>query len=171
MPSSSSPCIVLMCQECGERTVLAGPESVWHSGYTFFECGCGKSLTLADRLDEQDTIPRWHRPTDISAGTDDIGQERGMFYEVKADAVALLQAMKEDHERHNLDVTFADGTRLAPYLVAERAGLNPDTLRYERAVRYLVSEGTLVWEGRVGSVPGVDFYTLTGRGLEILEAS
>jgi hypothetical protein len=45
-----------MCQECGERTVLAGPESVWHSGYTFFECGCGKSLTLADRLDEQDTI-------------------------------------------------------------------------------------------------------------------
>jgi hypothetical protein len=38
-------------------------------------------------------------------------------------------------------------------------------------VRYLVREGTLVWEERVGSVPGVDFYTLTGRGLEILEAS
>jgi hypothetical protein len=94
-----------------------------------------------------------------------------MFYEVKADAVALLQAMKEDHERHNLDVPFAHGTRLAPYLVAEHAGLDPDTLRYERAVRYLVREGTLVWVERVGSVPGVDFYTLTGRGLEILEAS
>ena len=49
-----------------------------------------------------------------------------MFYEVKADAIALLQAMKEDHERHNLDVPFAHGTRLAPYLVAEHAGLSKE---------------------------------------------
>ena len=46
-----------MCEECGERTVLAGPESVWREARTFFECGCGKDLTLADRLEEQDTTP------------------------------------------------------------------------------------------------------------------
>ena len=57
MSRSSARRIVLICQECEERTVLSGPESVWHSGYTFFECGCGKSLTLADRLDEHDTTP------------------------------------------------------------------------------------------------------------------
>ena len=49
--------IVLMCEECGERTVLAGPESIWREARTFFECGCGKDLTLADRLGEQDTAP------------------------------------------------------------------------------------------------------------------
>ena len=49
--------IVLMCEECGERTVLAGPESIWHQARTLFECGCGKELTLADRLGERDTTP------------------------------------------------------------------------------------------------------------------
>jgi hypothetical protein len=94
-----------------------------------------------------------------------------MFYEVKEDALALLRAMKEEHERHEPDAPFADGTRLAPYLAAEHTGLDPDTLRYERAVRYLVREGVLVWEERVGSVPGVDFYTVTARGLEMLDES
>ena len=49
--------IVLMCEECGERTVLAGPESIWRQARTFLECGCGKDLTLADCLGEQDTAP------------------------------------------------------------------------------------------------------------------
>ena len=42
------------------------------------------------------------------------------------------------------------------------------TLRYERALRYLVSEGALVWEQRLGGAPGVDFYVITRRGLEML---
>ena len=97
-------------------------------------------------------------------------QDRGVatFYEVKTDAVALLRAMQEYHERHDPGTPFSEGTRLAPYLAAERAGLDPDTLRYERAVRYLVREGVLVWEERVGTVPGIDFYRLTGSGLELL---
>jgi hypothetical protein len=49
--------IVLTCEECGERTVLAGPESIWREARIFFECGCGKDLILADRLGEQDTTP------------------------------------------------------------------------------------------------------------------
>ena len=49
--------IVLMCEDCGKRTVLAGPESIWREARTFFECGCGKDLILADRLGEQDTTP------------------------------------------------------------------------------------------------------------------
>ena len=92
-----------------------------------------------------------------------------MFYEVKTDASALLRVMREYHEHHEPDVPFSNGTRLAPYLVAEGAGLDPETPRYERAVRYLVREGALVWEERVGSVPGVDFYRVTHRGLELLE--
>ena len=39
---------------CGKWTVLGGPEEVWLSGPTAFECrGCGRNLTLADRLDAE----------------------------------------------------------------------------------------------------------------------
>ena len=41
--------IVLLCEVCGERTVLEGPLEVWHSGRTTFACECGRRLTLADR--------------------------------------------------------------------------------------------------------------------------
>jgi hypothetical protein len=45
--------IVLECR-CGERLILLGFESDWHSeGRTTFECECGEKLTLADRLDEE----------------------------------------------------------------------------------------------------------------------
>jgi hypothetical protein len=43
--------IVLVCEVCGERTVLEGPLAVWHSGRTTFSCECGRRLTLADRLE------------------------------------------------------------------------------------------------------------------------
>ena len=42
-----------MCEECGERTVLGEPLSVWCSESTHFGCECGRRLTLADRLDQQ----------------------------------------------------------------------------------------------------------------------
>ncbi len=76
--------------------------------------------------------------------------------------------MREDHERHYPATPFSEGTRLAPYLAAGRAGLRPDTLRHERAVRHLVREGILVWEERVGTVPGIDLYRFTGNGQELL---
>jgi hypothetical protein len=97
-------------------------------------------------------------------------RDRGVAtnYEVKTDAVALLRAMQEYHERHDPGTPFSGGTRLAPYLAAEHAGLDPDTVRYEKAVRYLVREGVLVWEERVGTVPGIDFYRFTGSGMELL---
>ena len=72
-----------------------------------------------------------------------------MFHEVNKDALALLRAMKEHHDRQNPDAPLSDGTRIAPELVAERVGLAPDTLRYERAVRYLVRVGR--WCGRSAS--------------------
>jgi hypothetical protein len=49
--------------------------------------------------------------------------------------------MKDHHDRQDPDAPLSDGTRVAPELVAERMGLAPDTLRYERTVRYLVREG------------------------------
>jgi hypothetical protein len=42
--------IILVCEACGERTVLGGPLSVWRSESTTFGCGCGEQLTLADRI-------------------------------------------------------------------------------------------------------------------------
>jgi hypothetical protein len=48
----SSRRVVLVCYECGEKVVLGGPESVWRSARTFFECECGQLLTLADQEDE-----------------------------------------------------------------------------------------------------------------------
>jgi hypothetical protein len=42
--------IILVCEACGERTVLGGPLSVWRSESTTFGCECGEQLTLADRL-------------------------------------------------------------------------------------------------------------------------
>ena len=40
-----------------------------------------------------------------------------------------------------------------------------------RALGYLVREGALMWEERLGRVPRIDFYRITGRGLEMLGAS
>jgi hypothetical protein len=51
--NGSSRRVILVCEECGERTVLGGPLSVWYSKSTRFGCGCGRELTLADRLDQQ----------------------------------------------------------------------------------------------------------------------
>jgi hypothetical protein len=92
-----------------------------------------------------------------------------VFHEVDKDAVALLRVMKEHHDLQDPEAPLSEGTRLAPELVAERAGMGPGTLRYERAVRYLVREEPLVWEERLGGVPGVDIYRITGRGLEMLK--
>jgi hypothetical protein len=46
----SSRYVVLVCEECGERTVLDGWASVWRLGDTSFGCECGERLTLIDRL-------------------------------------------------------------------------------------------------------------------------
>jgi hypothetical protein len=43
--------VVLLCEECGERTVLGGPLSVWRCGSTSFACWCGAQLTLSHQLD------------------------------------------------------------------------------------------------------------------------
>lgn len=43
--------VVLLCEVCGERTVLGGPLSVWRSSEsTSFGCECGEQLTLSDQL-------------------------------------------------------------------------------------------------------------------------
>jgi len=51
--SGSSRRVILVCEECGERTVLGEPLVVWCSQNTRFGCECGRELTLADRLDQQ----------------------------------------------------------------------------------------------------------------------
>ena len=51
--NGSSRRVILVCEECEERTVLGGPLSVWYSKSTRFGCECGRELTLADRLDQQ----------------------------------------------------------------------------------------------------------------------
>jgi hypothetical protein len=48
--------VVLLCEGCGERTVLGGPLSVWRCGSTSFECECGAQLTLSHQLDPSDAL-------------------------------------------------------------------------------------------------------------------
>jgi hypothetical protein len=56
--------VVLVCEECGGRTVLGGPLSVWRSGSTSFECECGAQLTLSHQLDPSET----EEPAEARAG-------------------------------------------------------------------------------------------------------
>jgi hypothetical protein len=46
--------VVLACGSCEERTVLLGGADDWQrEGRTTFSCGgCGRELTLADRVEE-----------------------------------------------------------------------------------------------------------------------
>ena len=44
---------ILVCEECGERTVLDGPLSAWCSRGISLGCECGERLTLADGLDQE----------------------------------------------------------------------------------------------------------------------
>jgi hypothetical protein len=50
--------VVLSCGGCGEWTDLGDPLSVWRSGRTSFECGCGAHLTLSDRLEPAEAKER-----------------------------------------------------------------------------------------------------------------
>jgi hypothetical protein len=90
-----------------------------------------------------------------------------VFYEVDRDALALLRTAKAHHDRLEPRKPVSEGSRVALGLVAEHAGLKPETLRYERTVR----EGALAWAERLGGVPGLDIYRVTRRGLEMLRAS
>lgn len=38
--------IVLICEECGERSVLLGTEDDWRSRRAIFRCECGEKLFL-----------------------------------------------------------------------------------------------------------------------------
>jgi hypothetical protein len=59
--------IVLVCEVCGERTVLEGPLAVWHSGSTTFSCECGRRLTLADRPETKETTEQQLEKEDATA--------------------------------------------------------------------------------------------------------
>jgi hypothetical protein len=43
--------VVLVCEECGEKTVLDGPISAWRQDSNAYGCECGELLTPADRLE------------------------------------------------------------------------------------------------------------------------
>jgi hypothetical protein len=43
--------IVLVCEECGGKTVLEEPLSAWGLGETSFGCECAKQLDSPERLE------------------------------------------------------------------------------------------------------------------------
>ena len=45
--------IVLMCEECGEKVILLGPEEDWRSRRAVFVCEEGHKLTLDGRTEEE----------------------------------------------------------------------------------------------------------------------
>ncbi len=46
---------VLICEECGEKLVIAGPEDAWRSERDVFECECGERHLLTTRQSKTDT--------------------------------------------------------------------------------------------------------------------
>lgn len=56
--------VVLVCEGCGGRTVLGGPQSVWRCGSTSFECECGAHLTLSHQLDPSEA----NKPAETRGG-------------------------------------------------------------------------------------------------------
>jgi hypothetical protein len=50
----SSGRIILICEECGDKMVLIGPEEAWHSRRTLFQCECGEGSTLATGVAKAD---------------------------------------------------------------------------------------------------------------------
>lgn len=53
MQRSSSEQIVLMCEECGERLIILGPEEDWRSRCAIFVCECRHKVTLDGRTEEE----------------------------------------------------------------------------------------------------------------------
>jgi hypothetical protein len=53
--------IILECNECGEALILLGREEDWRSERTVFECHCGQTLTLMNRVDEGILTPEEDR--------------------------------------------------------------------------------------------------------------
>jgi hypothetical protein len=41
---------VLICEDCGERLVLADPKLTWNSAHPVFECKCGEEFTAENRI-------------------------------------------------------------------------------------------------------------------------
>jgi hypothetical protein len=78
--------VVLLCEECGERTVLGGPLSVWRSGSTSFECECGAQLTLSDQLEPLEA----DEPAETRAGA--LYRKLG----VSSRAAAAREALERD---------------------------------------------------------------------------
>ena len=59
---------------CAERLVLLGREEDWYwEGRSTFECaGCARTLTLADRLDEEEGPPLIGSPGEAHASARDL---------------------------------------------------------------------------------------------------
>jgi hypothetical protein len=69
-----------------------------------------------------------------------------VFHEVDADPLALLQRLKArcDRHKHNRGAPLAAGALGVGSSPRRVRGLHPDTLRYDKAMRRLVGEGTVV---------------------------
>ncbi len=65
--SRSTERTVLICEECGERLVIAGPKDVWRSEQAIFECECGETHLLTARQSRNDTSTEGQTTSKIPA--------------------------------------------------------------------------------------------------------
>ena len=66
MPRSSERTI-LICEECGERLVIAGPKDIWCSEQAIFECECGETHLLTARQSRNDTSTEGQTTSELPA--------------------------------------------------------------------------------------------------------
>ena len=75
----------------------------------------------------------------------------------------LLQAIREHHS------DIYAGAWVNPYRAALEAGLDPDSPDYREAIEYLQAEDVLEWAEESRELGGNPLYTITLRGMKMLQ--
>jgi len=96
-------------------------------------------------------------------GVGGSGDRRIMQDCIEQNAVELLHAIREHHP------DIYAGAWVNPYTAALEAGLDPDSAHYTVAMEYLEAEDALEWAEESRELGGSPLYTITLRGMEMLQ--
>jgi hypothetical protein len=82
---------------------------------------------------------------------------------IEQDALELLHAIRVHHP------DIYAGAWVNPHTAALEAGLDPDSSSYRVAMEYLQAEEALEWAEESLELEGSPLYTITLRGMEMLQ--
>jgi hypothetical protein len=92
-----------------------------------------------------------------------FGGRRIMQDRIEQDALELLHAIREHHP------DIYAGAWVNPHTAALEADVDPDSSFYREAMEYLEAEDVLEWAEESRELAGSPLYTITLRGMEMLQ--